>query len=141
MAGKQPNRVARPVVDEYGRTPLHYAASESKLDEVARLLGSGADVNAQDYNGWSPLHFAAQARSVDCARALIDAGANHCFADSHGNTPLFRAVFSSQGDGAVILLLLKAGANPDAKNKNGVSPRSLAANIGNYDVARFFTQS
>ena len=66
MTAKQPKRKQREGVDSYGRTPLHYAAADSKLDEVARLLAVGANVNAQDDNGWSPLHFAAQASSSEC---------------------------------------------------------------------------
>ena len=34
--------------------------------------------------------------------------------------------------------LLKNGANPDIENNNGVSPKSLARTIANYDVRRFF---
>lgn len=30
------------------------------------------------------------------------------------------------------------GANPDIKNNYGVSPKSLARTIANYDVRRFF---
>lgn len=30
------------------------------------------------------------------------------------------------------------GANPDIENNNGVSPKSLARTIANYDVRRFF---
>ncbi len=139
MAGKQPKRKPREGVDEYGRTPLHYAAADSKSQEVARLLAAGANVNAQDDNGWSPLHFAAQAVSPECAVELLRAGADTSLQDSFGNTALFRAVFSSRGNGSVIQLLRRAGADPLAKNKHGVSPVSLARTIANYDVAQFFS--
>lgn len=52
MAGKQPKRKRREGVDEYGRIPLHYAATGSRPDEVEKLLAAGADENAQDDNGW-----------------------------------------------------------------------------------------
>ena len=42
------------------------------------------------------------------------------------------------GNGSVIKLLLGAGANPNAENKSGVSPASLANTIGNYNVAQFY---
>jgi ankyrin repeat protein len=118
--------------------PLHYAAADAVKEEVVRLLDSGADPNAQDDNGRSPLHFAAQSNSADIARALLAVGAMVDLKDSEGNTPLFRAVFSSCGDGALIDLLRKAGADPHAANNSGVTPVSLARAIANFDVARFF---
>lgn len=139
MSGKHPKRIARPGVDEYGRTPLHYAASEGDAKLVGRLLAEGSNPNAQDDNGWCPLHFAAQAVCVAAATALIDAGANVTLRDRFGNTPLFRAVFCSRGDGSVIRLLRSAGADPDSPNESGVTPRQLAQNIANFDVAQFLT--
>ena len=127
MVGKHPKRNPRPGVDRAGRTPLHYAACDAVVSEVARLLASGADASAQDDNGWSPLHF-----------ALIGAGASIDARDSHGNTPLFGAVFSYSGDGTVIALLRAAGADPNAENASGVTPLSLARLIANTDVARHF---
>lgn len=138
MAGKQPKRKPREGVDEYGRTPLHYAAAESRPDEVAKLLVAGADANAQDDNGWTPMHFAAQAVSAECTAALLRSGADTSLCDLYGNTALWRAVFSSKEDGSVIKLLQEAGANPLAKNTHGVSPMSLAQSIANFDLLKYF---
>jgi uncharacterized protein len=139
MARKQPKRKQRPGVDGYGRTPLHYAAADGRIEEVARLLAAGADANAQDDNGWSPLHFAAQAISAGATQALLAAGANTELRDSFGNTALSTAVFASKGDGSVIKLLRTAGADPHAANSSGVTPLGLARTIANYDVAQFFS--
>jgi ankyrin repeat protein len=125
-------------MDEYGRTPLHYAAAEGRNSDVRTLLAGGADPNAQDDNGWAPLHFAAQAVSADVARALLAAGANPELRDSYGNTVLWRAVMSSKGKGEVIQLLRQAGADPHAKNSAGATPLSVARSIGNFNVAQFF---
>jgi ankyrin repeat protein len=138
MAGKIPKRNARPGVDEYGRTPLHYAANDANADLCSQLLSAGADPNAQDDNGWTPLHFAAQAKSEGITRILIRAGANVALQDSFGNTPLFRAVFASLGDGSIIQVLRASGGDPNALNKSGVSPLQLARTIANYDIAKFF---
>jgi uncharacterized protein len=125
-------------LDELGRSALHYAAAEGNLEEVARLLISGADPNLQDQQQWTPLHFAAQANSAPCVEELLRAGANPALRDSHGNTPLFRAVFASRGSGDVICALRAGGADPNAINSHGVSPVILARRIANYDVKRFF---
>ena len=139
MVGKTPKRHARPGVDGLGRTPLHYAAADGAVAEVARLLAAGANANARDDNGWSPLHFAAQSNSADITNALLGAGAKIDVRDSYGNTPLSTAVFSSAGNGAVIKLLRDAGADPYVANDSGVTPLSLARTISNYDVAQFFS--
>jgi len=138
MTKKTPKKKPRPGVDEYGRTPLHYAAGDGDSRRVEDLLRAAADPNAQDDDGWTALQFAAQSRSAACTRALLAAGARVDLPDSHGNTPLSTAVFNSRGDGAVIVLLREAGADPRAANKHGVSPVKLARTVANYDVARFF---
>jgi len=138
VTGKKPKQSERPGLDGYGRTPLHYAASEANLDALVELLNQGLDPNAVDDNGWTPLHFAAQANSAACVSALLEAGAISSVVDSNGNTPLLRAVFSSKGEGEVIRLLRAAGADPLHENASGVSAVSLARMIGNYPVAQFF---
>jgi ankyrin repeat protein len=143
MGAKHPKRKPRPGVDEYGRTPLHYAAADGDTSQVEKLLRkglfrTGADPNAQDDCGWSPLHFAAQAQSAPVTAALLRAGADVGLRESFGNTPLIRAVFSSRGNGSVIQLLRSAGADPMAANHSGVTPVELARTIANYDIAQFF---
>ena len=139
MTRKQPKRNPRLGVDEYGRTPLHYAAADGQVEEVIRLLAAGTNPNAQDDNGWSALHFAAQAVSPGVTEALLAGGAQTELKDSFGNTSLSTAVFESRGNGSVIQLLRRAGADPHAANSSGVTPISLARTIANYNVRQFFT--
>lgn len=51
MTGKQPKRLAREGVDQYGRTPLHGAVVAHNLDAVQSLLKEGENADAQDDNG------------------------------------------------------------------------------------------
>ena len=125
-------------IDRDGRSELHYAALEGNGPLVRKILHAGHDVNIQCKQGWTPLHYAAQEIALDAAKELISAGANIELKDIHGNSPLWRAVMASRGDGSIIQLLLSAGANPDAENASGVSPRSLANSISNYNIAIFF---
>jgi ankyrin repeat protein len=136
---KQPKRSERPGVDRLGRTPLHYAANESREADVAQLLATGADANAKDDNGWTPLHFAAQAEALAITKLLLARNADVDAIDSNGNTPLFRAVFACTGNGALIELLREAGANPTLENHHGVSPVGLARDVGGVDIERFFS--
>ena len=50
-----PKRNPREGMDEYGRSPLHYAALHGNLDEVKSLIANGADINMQDDGGMTPL--------------------------------------------------------------------------------------
>lgn len=124
--------------DRDGRTALHVAVFEGRFADVEQLLAEGANPNVADNGGRTPLHFAAQELRPDEARALCAAGASIDARDAFGNTPLWRAVFDFRGRGDVIELLLANGADPDAANDSGVTPRELARRIANYDVGQLF---
>jgi ankyrin repeat protein len=126
-------------LDREGRSELHYAAADGRIEHVRELIGTGADVTLADNHGMTPLHFAAQEHHAETAQALVDAGAPVDAADEHGNTPLWKAVFASKGKGDLIALLRAAGADPNRANRYGTSPLELARRIGNYDVAQHFT--
>jgi ankyrin repeat protein len=124
--------------DDQGRTLLmHAVLGEMSSRELIRvLLQHGADVDAHDERfGWTALHFAAQEKRVDVIDLLVRAGAQVNAKDCFGNTPLGRAVYSAQGDNSAIEALLGAGGDPDSPNDHGVSPRTLAKSIANYDIA------
>ncbi len=138
MTKKLPKEQSRPGLDRLGRTPLHYAASDSSFSETERLLQGSANPNARDDNGWTPLHFAAQSGAFEIAALLLQMGAEANATDSNGNTPLFRAVFCYAGEGSLIEVLRKAGADPHKENNYGTTPLGLARDIANYDVRKFF---
>lgn len=127
--------------DDDGRTPLMAAVTTDGISAaiVTSLIEAGASVNTPDKDQeWTALHFAAQAWRADLVDVLLEAGAKVDATDVFGNTALWRAVFNSQGRGEVIEKLLAAGADPDLKNRHGVSARELAGSIANHDVAKFF---
>ncbi|MBN9258886.1 MULTISPECIES: ankyrin repeat domain-containing protein [unclassified Mesorhizobium] len=124
--------------DTAGRTALINATIDRERVKAQRLLESGADPNAVDKAGWSALHFAAQNCDAELVQLLVRAGAALETQDGNGNSPLWRAVMSYRGGAEAITPLLNAGANPDAANLHGVSPRSLASTVANYDTAKFF---
>ena len=125
-------------LDRAGRSPLHYAAADGNVREIARLVRSGADPNLRDKGGYTPLHFAAQDQQAAAANLLLELGARLEERDEHGNTPLSSAVFYYRGDGETIRLLRKHGADPFAKNNHGISPIQIAREDDNPERAKFF---
>lgn len=119
-------------------TPLHHAAANNDAESVKQLIAQGADVNAQDREGFSPLHYAAQEYAVDAAKALLDARAEVDTTNKYGNTPLWTATFNSRGRGDMIKLLRESGSDPWHKNHHGQSPVGLARLIANYNVKQYF---
>src|SRR5262245_18037937 len=130
MSGKQPKRKPRPGVDEYGRTPLHYAALNGDYDTLVRLIDSGSSIDAQDDNGCTALHFAAQERQSSLLEELLRRGASPNLVDSHGNSPLWVGLINSKGNYSIVKKLLSAGADPDHKNAHGRSPQDMATLMG-----------
>jgi ankyrin repeat protein len=122
---------------EYERTSLMYAVIDEEKEIVKLLLENGANPNLQDERGYTALHFASQDNLIDIAKLLLEHGTNTNTQDVDGNTPLFRAVFSSRGEGGLIKLLIRYGADKHFENNHGVSPFKLANTIANYDVLKF----
>jgi ankyrin repeat protein len=97
-------------------------------------LAQNTDPNIADSAGWRALHFAAQKQDGALIQLLITAGAEVDAPDGNGNTPLSTAVFAYRGSPDAIRTLKNAGADETRANNHGVSPRSLAEMIANYDV-------
>jgi ankyrin repeat protein len=125
--------------DRDGRVPLHYAALENDVAAAKARLAAGDEPDASDREGFTPLHFAAQQGSVEVLQLLLDRGAKVDSVNRFGNTPLWVAVANSRGRGDLIALLRQHGADPLKTNNYRQTPVGLARLIGNYDVARWFS--
>src|SRR5437763_9308344 len=77
------------LLDREGRSRLHDAVIDGKIEDLTSALREGADVNLKDNKGWTPLHFAAQEYYVNIAQLLIRHGADVNAQDNYGNTALF----------------------------------------------------
>jgi ankyrin repeat protein len=127
------------VQDEEGRTALIQAAIYNNVEVVHILIQNGANVNTRDFfGGNAALHFTAQNYSLEILQILLINKAEVDIQDINGNTPLFKAVFNSNGKGAVIKQLLLHGADRNLKNNQGVSPLELANTITHYNIVQFF---
>jgi ankyrin repeat protein len=111
-------------VNSLGKTPLHYAVSNKRVEEMVALVEAGADVNAADKTGMTPLHLAAMLGRRDEATWLIEHGATLEPLDHFGDTPIHTAAIF--GGGGVIQVLHQRGAKLDTKNNAGLTPLDLA---------------
>lgn len=121
--------------DRAGRTPLHYAAVDNKLDDVNALIAAGAEIDAREETGdYTPLMFAAQNDdNIEVVRALVEAGAELNLTNRKGETPLFIATASPGYNGArgaeIIRYLLDHSADPYIAKENGSTAISFIKRV------------
>ncbi|HEU4571896.1 MAG TPA: ankyrin repeat domain-containing protein [Candidatus Limnocylindrales bacterium] len=121
-----------------GFTALHYPAFFGLGDAIGvtrALLESGADVNARSANDFSvlPLHSAVAGNHAAVAALLVEAGADVNGRQRGGWTPLHGA--AEHGASDTVERLLAAGADPAARNDDGVSAADLASKAGHAALA------
>ena len=114
--------------DDYGATPIHFAARNGRLDCLEWLVTrSGVSPNAVTVNGNTAAHDAAATGHVECLRYLLDN--TKCSAKdvtSEGATVLHLASRFGQTQ-AVKWLVEKAGCSPGEVGANDVTPLHLCA--------------
>lgn len=75
--------------DDYGRTPLHVAASADYSEMVRFLIDRGANVHVTSVGeGQTPLHYAAKNEAVKCVKILLAFGSDVDARDFKLRSPL-----------------------------------------------------
>ena len=102
------------VVDEEGRSALHYAAWNGLQATAEVLLRHNASVDVRTTDrGSTPLHFAAGMGKLACVKLLLSYGADTTLRDIDKWTPLDLAkqdLMASEDTGAICEALLAAQA-------------------------------
>ena len=122
-------------VNSYGYTPLMVAVFADQPEIAAALIDGGANPNfaakpESEYGSDSPLGAALTAGAVRSAQVLIDKGAD--LKGMHSRSSVVHVAVSADLPDA-IALLVKKGADVDARAASGHEPTPLmaAAGIGN----------
>ncbi len=120
--------------DKMGWPELPYACRGDKGEHpetVLKLLKLGADIDVRSKNkGKTALHCAAKAGFLKVIDVLLDNGATIDATDNTGETPLFEAIRSTIKNReklhATVEQLLQKGANPNHKNRQGLTTLQVA---------------
>lgn len=107
-------------IPEPGGTPLHLAVQQGSSNLVRLFIEAGADVDARNPQGQTSLAIAAAGRNPVLVKALLDAKADP---NAGKEPPLFKALASVE----LVDVLLKAGANLNARRANAWTPLHDAA--------------
>ncbi|XP_067049297.1 transient receptor potential cation channel subfamily A member 1 homolog [Acropora muricata] len=92
------------VRDNYGLSPLHYAATKGNLTAVRELLQcDGIKIDQVDASGSTPLHCAATDGVAEVVKALLDAGADVRAKDNEKMAPIHFACTDGQIDTVQVL--------------------------------------
>ena len=121
-----------------GNTPLIFAAAKDNVEVVREILARGVNADASpNYFGATPLYFAAEFGAIGAARVLIEAGANVGHHTSTGMQPNVLMAAALNGHLDCVELLLQHGALLEARDANGNTPLTYAANRGHAKVTAF----
>lgn len=110
------------------------AANYPNNVRVQKLLQLGADINAQNKDGWTALHYAAFRNSITVANILLAAKARTDMQTKSGITALH---FASHCDYVAIMnAILTAGADINIKTSDGYTALSVAVENNHLGAVR-----
>ena len=105
-------------------------------ESVELLLEAGADVNANCMRGSNPLSSAASAGHLSILKRLLEAGVDVV---ACADFAAFRAAQCGKDD--CLRILIEAGANINAKHRQGFTPLISACSQGHDVCANMLLQS
>lgn len=126
-------------VDQYGRTPLHYACRGVHPEVVRFLVEHGAEVNAIDINGITPLLSVATRGHAEATKILLGKGADfNRQAKLDKGSALHYAAMS--GHVEVLRLLLERGASLAITDGEERTPLQVAVAASKPEAVAILTE-
>jgi len=126
-----------------GETALFKAVQSDDSEMIKYLAALGAAIDSRDVQGNTPLHIAARWRAAGAAKTLLALGADKDAQNLAGKTPLGIAVrgrdtpvMNSSSKGALVSILLDAGADINAADSTGRTILLDAVQSGSEDTVR-----
>jgi ankyrin repeat protein len=119
------------------KSPLIQASAKGDYQAVQKLIDGGANINEPDSRGYNALFYAIEYGQLEVVKSLISKGANLESKDSLGMTPLVFAAYygyNSPNAANIIKLLIKSGADINAKSPYGETILDLALSSAQGDI-------
>jgi len=121
------------------------AAYRGNIDKIRNFIETGADIDAQNSNGYTILHIAVAKGNRELIQYLLEKKANAnimSFAKEGdgpidpviGNAPIHYAIFEDRND--ILKMLLENDADADIENSNGSTPLFLAIKRYNLEAVK-----
>ncbi|XP_031848986.1 uncharacterized protein LOC116434587 isoform X1 [Nomia melanderi] len=120
--------------NNYGRAPIHWAASRGNTEIIEMLIQAKCDIEARDKFGMRPLHMAAWYGHRDAVKMLINAGANVSAVNKKQYTLLMCAARGSNVDVVEYLAETVESLNGSATDCTGATALHHAASAGHPTV-------
>lgn len=104
--------------NNYGQTPLHFAAAKARTSVIDLLLGGVKDLNLNtwDHRGDTPLNYSVD-RDPAVAGLLLERGSDIHHRNHRGETVLHEAVERGKVD--LVRLLIEKGASIESTTRSG----------------------
>ena len=128
--------------EDKGTTLLHFASIFGYKDLAIYLFQQGADPNVSTEIGFTALHAAVVYSRLDFVKFLLKKGVEvNSKSGNEGLTPLhFSIVAQQEPNTDIIIALLEAGADINARNNRGETPLQLAIETKQDKIADLLRQ-
>merc|ERR1719233_2714382 len=121
--------------DKSGATPLYFAASWGRAEEVEILAAAGADVEIPDKDGNTPVHLASMYGYIEAVKTLAELGADLDAGNKiDGDTPLISAAY--HGYREVVEYLVKQGVEVNKKDNYGNTALYWTTSVNNRHIIK-----
>ena len=128
-------------LDTDDETPLIAAAIRGKASMCEVLLQAGVDAEFRDVVGLRAFDLAAKRGRIDVMKVFLRHGVDVSAADQGGETALHCAAQNGESGAVdVLIMLLEAGANIEAKTWRGWTPLAVAARFVRCNAMRLLLQ-
>jgi len=103
-SSNDPHAVINLREENFGKTALHFAATNGNFETVRFLLEKGADPIPMALDLWTPMHYAAENGHPDVIKVLLDYGANPDLQNETSQVPAHLAAMYDHPGSLQILL-------------------------------------